>query len=154
MPIYPINVCSFYLKTIVLSGRVDFYDLQSPWGHVYIFILFRLRKKTIDEASGQPQWLKVTKTWVKSTIFFWTKSRPTNFSKWILEICRFASAKREFGVMAFWFSIKTLSFYHRKTSRTISRVGKNMRWPTECAGSAEPLKEATKDPGIFGNRHA
>ena len=29
-----------------------------------------------------------------------------------------------------------------------------MRGPTECAGSAEPLKEATKDPGIIGNRHA
>ena len=29
---------------------------------------------------------------------------------------------------------------------------KNARCPTECAGSAEPLKEATKDPGI-GFRH-
>ena len=80
MPVYPSNVCSFYLKTIVLSGRVDFYDLQSPWGHVYILILFHLRK-TIDGASGPPKWLKVTKTWVKSTIFLSTKEWCYKFLK-------------------------------------------------------------------------
>ena len=38
-------------------------------GAIYIFSFF-FKKKPIDEASGQPKWLKVTKTLVKSMIFF------------------------------------------------------------------------------------
>ena len=101
----------------------------------------------MDEASGQPKWLEVTKTGVECMVFFCHQRGGKKIVTSKLKSCHSAEAEREFpsGPMNFCSIIVIFNDEKKMQKMTLAFFCGR---PAECAASAEPLKEATRDSAL------